>query len=135
MLAPSAAAAATRVGVGVLVGIEASAVGASVGGSSTTGASVGGASTTGASVGGASTTGASVGGASTTGASVASVFEAPDKNSPPGAHDAMRSDSMTVREIILKILKLAFVFIITSILIMAVMPKKVCNNDNSYNNE
>jgi len=122
------------VAVGVLVGIETLATGVSVGVSSstagTTGASVGGASTGGSSAGGTSTGGssaggASTGGASTTGASVASAPEAPDRYSPPGVHDAIRSESMTAREIILKVLKRAFVFISTSAfcLIMAVMPE------------
>jgi len=102
-----------------------SAGGASTGGASTGGASTGGSSAGGASTGGASTGGASTGGASTTGASVASAPEAPDRYSPPGVHDAIRSDSMTAREIILKVLKRAFVFISTSAfcLIMAVMPE------------
>jgi len=103
----------------------ASTGGASTGGASTGGSSTGGASTGGASTGGASTGGASTGGASTTGASVASAPEAPDRYSPPGVHDAIRSESMTAREIILKVLKRAFVFISTSAfcLIMAVMPE------------
>ena len=124
---PAPAAGITTSTVGVGVGSEESAAGASVGGASTTGASVGGASSTG---------GSSAGGSSTAGASVASAPDAPDKNSPPGAHDAIRSDSMTVREIILKMLKRAFVFIQPLFsLIMAVMPKQKYNDDNSCKNK
>jgi hypothetical protein len=138
------------VGVGVLVGIEASvggtfvgaaavggtsvgvAAGGSVGGGATTGGSVGGGATTGGSVGGGATTGGSVGGGATTGGSVASAPAAPDRDCP-GAHEAMRRDSMTVREMNFKKLKCVFVFIqpLLFFLFLAIMPKKQHNNDDS----
>ena len=117
------------VGVGVLVGIDASAARVSVGEASTTGASVGGASTTGASVGGASTGGASTGGSSTTGsstttgASVASAPAAPDRDCP-GAQADIRSVRMMINEMTFKILKCVFVFIQPLLFLIAViMPK------------